>query len=150
MTDTPIQIPRRRRNYVSTLHVLNDQNTTIRTFLNPFRLTEERRAPNRAANILYTIVQHLQDIVNKTVSVQQEIQLNNINTYLAETSQRIDRTNSERLQLSQIYNNNPILNQIFGNQSDIVSGYPGIEETVVTEHNTSYSIEIEHTPIQDR
>lgn len=105
MTHEPPRPYNRRppRSYQSNVHVLDDTTHTIRTLLNPFRVTEEGRHTTISVNLLNTIVRTLQDIVNKTSNLQQQIQLTNTNNYLKDVSNQIDHTNSERLRFASLF-----------------------------------------------
>jgi len=87
----------------SNLHITEDFNTTVRTLLNPFRITEEPRHGSFTITLIHNITKTLEEIINKTSSVQQQIQLNNILTHLREISHQIDQTNVERSRFSNLF-----------------------------------------------
>jgi len=154
MNNAPTELPRRKPAQQTTLHIVSDSNTTIRTWLNPFRLTEDPRHPNKSANLLYTITKQLQEIVNKTSSIQQQIHLNNIHHHLKDVSHEIDRINAERIRFSRVFETLQIAPQPtiapfmcpFSPAPVVVETLPQHQDEAHTE-SLQFTIEIDDTPV---
>jgi len=88
------------RQYHSNVTTSSEYSTTIRAHLNPFRITEEPRQSNFTVALLQAIVRVLQDIINKTSNIQQQLILNGIFTHLQSISNNIDQINSDSNKIS--------------------------------------------------
>jgi len=83
------------RPFQSNITTSSEYSTTIRAILNPFRITEEPRQSNFTVALLQAIIRTLQDIVNKTSNIQQQLILNGIFTHLQTISNNIDQINND-------------------------------------------------------
>jgi len=129
------------RSHHSTITTSSEYSTTIRTLLNPFRITEEPRQANFTVSLLQEIVQIIQDIANKTSNIQQQLHLNTIFTQLRTISAQIDQANSDSHRLPP-FSTLPVLsNEFVGthiSQPPIGTRAPRLDDVplVIDEHDT--------------